>query len=241
MVVITGGNGVFNVERDFAALTRRRMVDNGIVCDLVCMCKPPLHAAPLLVFAAREFILFSYYRMTEYFTNLMRYFNVIITFTANKPSGGTGSSTRSQQQQQKLEKQKQKQQLLQEQQQKSNQPASAVAEYEVPVWLHVSYHAAWSSPGLKVVSVRHGVGGGGGDQKGYLLDDDRCVCAPRPRDYGEGQFEPLPFETMRAGLALRLTAAAGAGSSSGGGSMMDGVPRLQLPREVRLFVFSVSV
>ena len=171
----------------------------------------------------------------------MRYFNVIITFTANKSSGGTGSSTRSQQQQQKLEKQKQKQQLLQEQQQKSNQPASAVAEYEVPVWLHVSYHAAWSSPGLKVVSVRHGVGGGGGDQKGYLLDDDRCVCAPRPRDYGEGQFEPLPFETMRAGLALRLTAAAGAGSSSGGGSMMDGVPRLQLPREVRLLLFSLLV
>ena len=178
--------------------------------------------------------------MTEYFTNLMRYFNVIITFTANKSSGGTGSSTRSQQQQQKLEKQKQKQQLLQEQQQKLNQPASAVAEYEVPVWLHVSYHAAWSSPGLKVVSVRHGVGGGGGDQKGYLLDDDRCVCAPRPRDYGEGQFEPLPFETMRAGLALRLTAAAGAGSSSGGGSMMDGVPRLQLPREVRC-LFSLLV
>ena len=28
------------------------MVENGVVCDLVCMSKPPLHAAPLLVFTA---------------------------------------------------------------------------------------------------------------------------------------------------------------------------------------------
>ncbi|KAI8912550.1 hypothetical protein EDD86DRAFT_201680 [Gorgonomyces haynaldii] len=54
IVIITPGTGIFEVDRDLCRLTTQRMTDNGIGLDLVCLSKPPLHAAPLFQFVSKE-------------------------------------------------------------------------------------------------------------------------------------------------------------------------------------------
>ena len=50
IVLCSAGRGLFLVSHDLAQLTKQRMVDAGIGCDLICMTRPPLHAAPLFVY-----------------------------------------------------------------------------------------------------------------------------------------------------------------------------------------------
>ncbi|SPQ98891.1 unnamed protein product (mitochondrion) [Plasmodiophora brassicae] len=50
VVVITAGTGVWMVDKNLIELTKERMVDNGVGCDLVSMARPPLHAIPLFIY-----------------------------------------------------------------------------------------------------------------------------------------------------------------------------------------------
>ncbi|XP_028415172.1 GATOR complex protein DEPDC5-like isoform X2 [Dendronephthya gigantea] len=54
MVVITPGAGMFEVDREMATMTKRRIVDNGMSADLVCMAEQPLHSVPLLKFHGKS-------------------------------------------------------------------------------------------------------------------------------------------------------------------------------------------
>jgi hypothetical protein len=47
IVCISPGKGIFEVDRDLALLTKRRMVDSGMGCDLICLSPAPLHLVPL--------------------------------------------------------------------------------------------------------------------------------------------------------------------------------------------------
>ena len=50
IVLFSAGHGLFLVSPSLAQLTKQRMVDGGIGCDLICMTRPPLHAVPLFIY-----------------------------------------------------------------------------------------------------------------------------------------------------------------------------------------------
>ena len=50
IVIITPGNGVFEIEKNLAGITKQRMMDNGIGSDMVSLGLPPLHVAPFFLF-----------------------------------------------------------------------------------------------------------------------------------------------------------------------------------------------
>jgi Vacuolar membrane-associated protein Iml1/Domain found in Dishevelled, Egl-10, and Pleckstrin (DEP) len=54
IIMITASTGVFEVDKRLCRLTTQRMIDNGISVDLVCLCKPPLHAVPLFHFQSKN-------------------------------------------------------------------------------------------------------------------------------------------------------------------------------------------
>lgn len=47
ILLISAGSGFFEVPASLAAITKQRMLDNSIGCDMVCIRKPPLHLVPL--------------------------------------------------------------------------------------------------------------------------------------------------------------------------------------------------
>jgi hypothetical protein len=47
IVVISPGTGVFNVESQLVRITKHKMIESGIGCDLICLTIPPLHSVPL--------------------------------------------------------------------------------------------------------------------------------------------------------------------------------------------------
>lgn len=54
IVVITPGNGVFEIEKNLAGITKQRMMDNGIGSDMLSLSLPPLHVAPFFSTSKRE-------------------------------------------------------------------------------------------------------------------------------------------------------------------------------------------
>jgi hypothetical protein len=70
-LVITPGNGIFEVSRELARITRERVIDNGIGSDLVCLGEQPLHAVPLFKYGHAEsysipnWINLSFYKSSE--------------------------------------------------------------------------------------------------------------------------------------------------------------------------------
>lgn len=53
LIVVSAGNAVFEVDSELTLLTTRRMMDNGIGCDLVCVNQAPLHMVPLFVYTSK--------------------------------------------------------------------------------------------------------------------------------------------------------------------------------------------
>lgn len=49
IVVLTAGDGAFEVDPALAQMTKQRMMDGGEGCDIVCMARPPLHNVPLFI------------------------------------------------------------------------------------------------------------------------------------------------------------------------------------------------
>jgi len=47
VLVVTPGTGLFEVNHDLLKLTKHRMIDLGIGCDVLCLSRPPLHTVPL--------------------------------------------------------------------------------------------------------------------------------------------------------------------------------------------------
>lgn len=50
IVVVSAGSGVFEVDSDLAAITKQRMMDNGIGSDMLSLGLPPLHVAPFMLY-----------------------------------------------------------------------------------------------------------------------------------------------------------------------------------------------
>ena len=47
IVVVTAGDGVFRTDERLTALTKFRLIDEGIGCDIISLHTPPIHAVPL--------------------------------------------------------------------------------------------------------------------------------------------------------------------------------------------------
>ena len=60
-VVITGGCGVFEVNRELSKITKGRVIDNGIGSDLVCLGEQPLHQVPLFKYAGSDSLCVPYW------------------------------------------------------------------------------------------------------------------------------------------------------------------------------------
>ena len=54
IVVISPGTGFFTVSPVLAQITKQRMMDSGIGCDLVSLSQPPLHIAPLFLIDCKD-------------------------------------------------------------------------------------------------------------------------------------------------------------------------------------------
>ena len=50
IVVVSAGNGVFEVDKKLAFITQQRMMDNGIGSDMLSLGLPPLHVAPFFLY-----------------------------------------------------------------------------------------------------------------------------------------------------------------------------------------------
>eukprot|EP00977_Amphora_coffeiformis_P002947 scaffold568_cov160-Amphora_coffeaeformis.AAC.4 len=50
IVVVSAGNGVFEVSKELSQITYQRMMDNGIGSDMVSLGLPPLHTAPFFMY-----------------------------------------------------------------------------------------------------------------------------------------------------------------------------------------------
>lgn len=50
IVVISAGSGVFEVNGELSAITKQRMMDNGIGSDMLSLGLPPLHVAPFFLY-----------------------------------------------------------------------------------------------------------------------------------------------------------------------------------------------
>jgi hypothetical protein len=53
-LVITPGNGLFEVSRELSKITKERVIDNAIGSDLVCLGEQPLHSVPLFKYEIAE-------------------------------------------------------------------------------------------------------------------------------------------------------------------------------------------
>jgi len=54
VVVVSAGNGVFEVDKKVAGITKQRMMDNGIGSDMLSLGLPPLHVAPFFLYKVRS-------------------------------------------------------------------------------------------------------------------------------------------------------------------------------------------
>ena len=50
IVCLSAGSGWFEVDYRLSQITKQRLIDNGIGCDLVCCGSPPLHTVPLFTY-----------------------------------------------------------------------------------------------------------------------------------------------------------------------------------------------
>eukprot|EP01113_Clastostelium_recurvatum_P024750 TRINITY_DN2956_c0_g3_i1.p1 TRINITY_DN2956_c0_g3~~TRINITY_DN2956_c0_g3_i1.p1 ORF type:complete len:1621 (+),score=302.44 TRINITY_DN2956_c0_g3_i1:34-4896(+) len=53
IVIATAGTGMFEVEAGLTHVTKQRMIDNGIGCEVVCLGTQPLHTVPLFKYKMR--------------------------------------------------------------------------------------------------------------------------------------------------------------------------------------------
>ena len=54
IIVLSAGSGYFRVPRGLADLTKQKIIDNGIGCDLISVSRAPLHAVPLFHYTDSE-------------------------------------------------------------------------------------------------------------------------------------------------------------------------------------------
>ncbi|ORZ32082.1 hypothetical protein BCR44DRAFT_1441039 [Catenaria anguillulae PL171] len=47
------GNGYMETDKRLLRLTTQRMLDNGVALDLICLCRPPLHATPVFLITSK--------------------------------------------------------------------------------------------------------------------------------------------------------------------------------------------
>ncbi|KAJ8904620.1 hypothetical protein NDN08_001138 [Rhodosorus marinus] len=55
IILMTAGNGVMKVDKLLAEITKRRLLDTGMVCETISLSSPPGHQVPILFLDEREF------------------------------------------------------------------------------------------------------------------------------------------------------------------------------------------
>jgi Vacuolar membrane-associated protein Iml1 len=207
IIVLTAGPGAFEVDHTLSQMTKQRMMDNGIGCDIVSMARPPLHLVPLFITKKRQFTASGdgaamQGKVAKHLGALYRHHGAAGTTTTTE-SGGEGDATVL-----PLSSLLPAPPTLQQR---------VVISYNQPHWIHCSFFGHISH---LYSALTAGPLGGGGATGGSAKGDDAPAAGSLVMYFGGGHTASSSSASVGGGDTDSISGSAANTSGSGGGMVL---------------------